>query len=507
MSYASIDFDPAVEFGQANLSDVITRHATERPFAVAIIEGQAIIHYRTLERAVWAAGWHLRRSGVAAGDVVGIALPHSAMYLVTVYALARIGAASVALPLSDPAERRARYAQRFGVSRIASDGSSADPTGIPTVPVNAQALQEAPANLPSDLRAPGGERPWTIWRTSGTTSEAKGVAGLHLTHLAMARAFLRHFPGASDRYLCVMDVTTAYGLNMCERTLFGGGTIVMPGLPLSETGFLEHIDRYGITHVALTPNFYSVLLPHLPADAVRCPTLVSAISAGMAMPESLRAEIRRRFSSALLIMYASNEGSYLTYADGAMQERHPETVGAALPGVELEIVDDDDNPAPQGEPGNIRIRTPWMLKGYVNAPPGAEQRTFRNGWIYTGDIGVLNEDGMLFLKGRADDMMNYDGIKIMPTDIEAALLSHPAVAEAVAFPGASVRHQHVPMAAVILRAPARAEELVAHCRRLLGARAPVALSIEKAFPRNAMGKVVRRELADRLTAHLPEHLR
>ena len=507
MAFVRIDFDPAIEFGQANVADVISRHAAERPYAVAIVEGQAIIHYRTLSRAVLAVGWHLRRSGIAAGDVVGVALPHSAMYLVTVYALALIGAASVALPLSDPAALRARYVQRFRVARIASDGADADPTGIPTVMVSAAALRDAPRNLPADLRVPGGERPWTIWRTSGTTSEAKGVPGLHLTSLAMARAFAGHFPGANERYLCVMDLTTAYGLNTCERTLFGGGTIVMPALPLAETEFLECIDRYAITHVALTPNFFSVLLPHLPADGVRCPSLRTAISAGMAMPESLRAEIRRRFSPALSIMYASNEGSYLTCADAALQERHPETVGTSMPGVELETVDEEDRQVPAGEPGSIRIRTPWMLKGYVDAPSEAQQRTFRNGWIYTGDVGVLSEDGMLFLKGRVDDMMNYDGIKIMPADIEAALLSHPAVAEAVAFPAPSVRHQHVPMAAVVLRSPARPEDLVEHCRRLLGARAPVALSIERTFPRNAMGKVVRRDIADRMAAQLPEHLR
>ena len=223
------------------------------------------------------------------------------------------------------------------------------------------------------------------------------------------------------------------------------------------------------------------------------------------MPEAVRSEIRRRFNPRLLVLYATNEAAFLTGADAEMQENYPETVGRALPGVELEIVDDDDRPVAAGEAGHVRARTPWMPVDYVNAQQ-RESRTFRAGWIYTGDIGVLNEDGMLFIRGRADDMMNYDGIKIMPADIEETLLAHPAVAEAVAFPVASGRHQHLPAAAVVLRHPVSGDELLVHCRRRLGARAPLAIGFETAFPRNAMGKVVRRELVEKIARSLPRAL-
>jgi long-chain acyl-CoA synthetase len=104
-------------------------------------------------------------------------------------------------------------------------------------------------------------------------------------------------------------------------------------------------------------------------------------------------------------------------------------------------------------------------------------------------------------------MMNFDGIKIMPADIEAALLQHPAVVEAAAFPASSQRHQNVPMAAVTVRAAVTPEALLTYTRRLLGLRAPVLISIEETLPRNAMGKVVKRELASRLEEKLPAALR
>lgn len=104
-------------------------------------------------------------------------------------------------------------------------------------------------------------------------------------------------------------------------------------------------------------------------------------------------------------------------------------------------------------------------------------------------------------------MMNFDGVKIMPADIEEALLRHPAVVEAAAFPASSERHQHVPMAAVTVRSAVTPEALIAHCRQLLGIRAPALIAIEPSLPRNAMGKILRRELSLRLADKLPAALR
>jgi len=494
------------EGAATNVADVIAKHAAARPWAVAIIENDVVIHYRTLDRLVWSAAWHLRQSGVAAGDVVGISLPHSAMHLVAVYALARIGAVSTSLPLSDPDMVLESFARRFGARWMIVAAEGAGRIKLPTVLLTEKHLNAAPVEIPKTLRTEGGDRTWIIRRTSGTTNEAKGIARTHRASLTKYAGQLAHFHGPADRVLAVVDMNMSYGLNTCERTLFGGGAVVMPPLPMSERQFLDYIDRYAITHVALTPNYLDALLPHLPTDACRSPSLTDVSVVGMMIPETLRAAIRRRFSHTLSIKYGSNEAQYLTAADASAQEKYPETVGRALPGVELEIVDDDDRPVAAGEPGHIRARTPWMPTGYVNAPE-QENRTFRNGWIYLGDIGVLNDEGMLFIKGRADDMMNYDGIKIMPADIEAALLAHPAVADAVAFPVASSRHQHLPAAAVVLRHPATGEELMVHCRQRLGTRAPLAISIETSYPRNAMGKVVRRELAEKLASHLPASLR
>ena len=117
---------------------------------------------------------------------------------------------------------------------------------------------------------------------------------------------------------------------------------------------------------------------------------------------------------------------------------------------------------------------------------------------------MLSPEGALFLKGRADDMINFDGTKIYPADIETTLLQHPAVAEAAAFAIIVQGYRQVPVAAVILQGPATAQELVAFCRARLGLRTPRVVHILDGFPRNAIGKVLKRELAERFSAWKPK---
>jgi acyl-CoA synthetase (AMP-forming)/AMP-acid ligase II len=484
-----------------NVADTISRHARQQPWAVAVVENNAAIHYRALEQLIWRAALHFRQSGIAPGDVVGIAVPHSSQYLVAIYALARIGAIGTALPRSDPAPLRESLAAKFGVRFVIALSGGADPLGIPTVMLPSESLGKAPSEVPESIRAEGGDRPWIIRRTSGTTSEAKGIEISHRCLLEEFNAQTAYFPGPRDRLIAMVPMSLTYGLHMCKRILFAGGCIVVPASTTDAATLFETIDRAAITWANLTPNIFEALVPVLPAEAQRAPLLAGLVASGMAMPEALRKTIRRRFSRALSIRYGSNEAGYLTAADAEMQERYPETVGRALPGVQMEIVDDEDRPVAAGEAGHVRARTPWMPTGYVNAP-AAGNRTFRNGWIYVGDIGVLNADGMLFIKGRADDMMNFDGIKIMPADIEEALLAHPAVAEAVAFPVMSNVHQDLPAAAVVLSQPVSENELLVYCRKRLGVRSPVYLNIELSFPRNPGGKVLRTELAVRLAERL-----
>jgi len=223
----------------------------------------------------------------------------------------------------------------------------------------------------------------------------------------------------------------------------------------------------------------------------------------MFTPEPLRRELRRRVTANLVICYGTNELWYIASADVATQLSFPEAAGYPVDDVEVEIVDDRDRPLPRGEVGLVRLRGSTLPAGYLDDPE-ATAKAFRSGWYYPGDLGVLAPEGVLFLKGRADDMINYDGIKIYPAEIEVALQRHPGVAEAAAFPVTIDGYRQLPVAAVVPRGGASAEALVAFCREQIGERAPVKIWLFDTLPKTATGKVLKRELATRLSRAVAE---
>jgi long-chain acyl-CoA synthetase len=282
------------------------------------------------------------------------------------------------------------------------------------------------------------------------------------------------------------------------QTLDGGGAVRIARPPLTFVDLCHIIDRENITRMALTPMHAKQILQQLPDDGPRFPGLRELMLSTTFAPETLRREIRRRITPNVAIVYGSNEAWGATWAKPEDQVRFPDTVGLPYDGVDIQIVDDRGQALPRGEVGLVRMRGRGFARGYIDDPE-ATAKAFRDGWYYPGDLGVLAPEGALFLKGRADDLINFDGTKIYPADVEMALLQHPAVIEAVAFPIAVEGYRQVTAAAVTTRAPATAEELLAFCRERIGPRAPRAVHILAEFPRNAIGKVLKRELAQRFS--------
>ena len=488
-----------------NSTDRITQHSLDRPYAVAIIEGDRLMHYCTLEASIWSMAADLHNRGIRPGDIVGMSLRQSTRYLVAVLALARMGATQTALPLGEPQALRASTARKFGVKWIIADSEAEGVTGIATIQLPLDALDAPSADISPDLRCDAADLPWTINRTSGTTGEVKGVARTHRDALANHAQLMSHcptyLPSANDCVLAAINMSFTYGLGINMLTLMAGATLVIPTQALTPASMLALIDRYAISRLSVTPMHLQALLPQVTGPGVRCPSLVELSVSSMEMPESLRSEVRRKISPTLSIKYGAIETSAITAADAALQARYPETVGKPLPFVEVEIVDADGTPVPPAEPGRVRIRSPLNAAGYIG-DEGTNQVKFSGGWFYPGDVGFLSAEGLLFLRGREDDMMNFNGIKIMPADIEEVLLAHEAVVEAAAFPGRSVRHQDVPMAAVTLRETVDPKALLAYCQQRLGIRAPKFIGILATLPKNPMGKVLKRELAARFTDSL-----
>lgn len=456
-----------------NLADLVTRHAAATPESPAVIDHGRTCTWRELDAAVRQAAAGLRKQGIAAGDVVGVRLPNGLPYLVTVYALARLNAVFLALGEHDD-----DLATRFRAKAIVTSLPQGD-----AGPVDS---------------APGGDATWRIGLTSGSTGRPKAVRITHAMQIAWCESNQGAVPGRpGDRFLSVLPLDLDAGLRICLFVHWAGGAVLFEPLGDTVDGFFAAVERTAANYLSLTPAHLGRLLQRAPEGQVRLPQVRVLRSGGMFHSESLQRAVRRRLSPNLFVLYGTKDGgSPLTCATGETLDRHPGSIGYPCPGVEIGIADESGRALPAGEQGLVRMKAPGMTRGYIDDPE-ASARSFRDGWYYTGDRGTLSGDGALYFGGRADDLINYDGIKLYPSEIENVLREHPAVVEVAAFALPHPRRQDLPVAAVVLRAKASEKALRAFCRARIGARTPKRVLIVDALPRTRAGKVDKAELARR----------
>ena len=475
-----------------NVSAAIHMHARLRPRAQAVITPARSLNYAQFDAAIWRAAARFKAEGLAAGQVVVIDIRDPVKHLIVALALARIGVAHLSRPAQDDAAAMAPLMARLQAVRMISQEDVRDDRMLLG---SALPPREAIAAIAAEMMKQA-STPWLYVTSSGTTGRPKIMGITHQMNLQRCR---RHAAGvpvlASDRHLSLSDLAFHSPKRQAVGALEAGGCVVfVDGVKLEEG--VEFIRRAGVTRItcgpihlhwlcALGERRKELLLPRLHALEVL----------GSAVTENLRRRVRRQVSRNLYVNYGSSETSAVTVAPPEVVL--PDTVGAALPGVHLQIVDAADRLLPFNEVGLIRIRAPGMVESYFDDGEATAQ-AFRGGWFHPGDLGMLTEEGQLIFKGRADDMMIFDGINIYPAEIEAVLAAHEAVAEAAAFPLASDAHQDVPVAAVALRAPAAEADLVAYCRARLGSRAPKRIFAVTDFPRNPAGKILKRYLAQRV---------
>lgn len=478
---------------ETNIADQIEARARERPWAVACIDAGTPLSFARIDTAVQRAAVQLRDLGVGPGTVVGTTLGQSALHLVIVLALARLGAVSMALRASMTPERRAAVAGRYRVQLVVREARLPDTPGVAELLVDGSLLEAVSGAVPRVASAPATGRPWRYALSSGTTGVPKAVA---ITHRSISTAawLYRGMPAlwGGRRHLLFLDLNVAVGLNMALRRLIAGDMTIM----MSSAGpdaFFDAVDRYGVDGTRVSPHTLGLLVDRAPGDAPCCPDLEITVTGG-ALPSTLRARAASRVTDRLLVSYGSTETGTLAAAPASVRAERPGAAGRLLPWVQAQAVDDQDHPLPAGEQGRLRFRGPEVIQGYLD-DPDANARAFRDGWFYPGDLGAIAPDGMLMLAGRADEMLNIGGRKVNAVEVDDALLAHPDVAEAAAFVALSSTGRPLLVAAVVSRGGFDEKALVQHCRQRLGHSAPERIIAAPSLPRNVSGKIQRGRLA------------
>jgi long-chain acyl-CoA synthetase len=263
--------------------------------------------------------------------------------------------------------------------------------------------------------------------------------------------------------------------------------------------FMALIQKHRITATAAVPTILAVLLHHPKAKEYDLSSLVEVVCGGAPLPVELAQAFMRRYPARIREVYGLTEGTGLGTANRRTEVYRPGSAGRAYFNTELKIFDDNDEPLPAGKRGEICLRGPIVMQGYHNRPDETEQ-VLRGGWLHTGDVGYLDDDGYLFVVDRKKDMIIRGGENIYPAELEAVLHEHPAVAEAavVGVPDAVYGENVVAFVVSKPGAAVTETEVVEHvCRHVARFKAPTHVHFLHALPKSNIGKILRRVLREK----------
>lgn len=418
----------------------------------------------------------LQAAGIGPGATVGLSIADELEHFVASLALIGAGAWQIALATHDTAEEREQVAARARVTHVLLGQGGEPRTGV--VPHLDWPL---PTGIPVDVPEGG-----VFLRTSGTTGSSNIVPLTGADLLVQAARNPEYVDGRLLRPASIEHNNSKRHRLYCAA--MGGTNVFRPEGPYDLAAFC---GQAGVT----TLDLALMQAADLAAVPRRGLEQVDVRVSGSAVPFEIRHRIEQNVSRRLYVRYGSTESGTVSAA-GPGEHDATESVGQVVAGLELEIVNDEGMRLAPGEPGHIRMRGEGIGNGYFG---GAEQtaRRFRDGWYWPGDLGSLGNDGALRILGRADDMINLNGINIFPSEIERVLEQHPDVRVAAALPLASGVHGQIPVAVVELGDGGLVtdRELVAYARERLALRAPRRVVVVEALPRNDQGKILRRELA------------
>jgi long-chain acyl-CoA synthetase len=341
--------------------------------------------------------------------------------------------------------------------------------------------------------------------TGGTTGHPKGVMLTHGGMTAVSNAAMST-GDYEDGSVGLGALPLAHGYGILTQLLgmrVAGTGVLMRWFEPGEA--LRLIQEHQVNLFAAVPTMLVYLLNHPDLDRYDVSSLERVGCGAAPCPVELLEEFERRFGCTIYEGYGLTESTVVCTTQRRDRPKVVGSVGVALPGFTVKILDDDHNEIPVGELGEICVSGPNVMKGYYRMPDVTAE-TVRDGWLHTGDIGRMDADGNLYIVDRKKDMIIRGGLNVYPRDIEEVLFEHPAVAEAAVIGRPDPRYGEEVIAFVVLRrdAKATADDILTFCReRLAKYKAPKEVHFLDSLPRSGVGKVVRRELRDRLAEMAP----
>jgi long-chain acyl-CoA synthetase len=505
-------------------------HFADRP-ATAFLDSQ--LTFSQIKTQVDKLATALSRLGISKGDRVGIMLPNCPQYLISFFAIVRLGAIVANVnPIYTPREVE-MVARDSGMRAIitldALAGSvlsiqsqsnieqvittsfqdySAGSKAITPAPAGTLSFSEliASVDVPELPRVEinAEEDVAVLQYTGGTTGVPKGAM---LTHYNLYAAAIQCTTWSSyfiergnERYLLVIPYFHVYGMvvGAILGMWCGAMQILVPKFDVNL--LLEAIKRYEPTYFPGVPTLFISLLNHPEARSYGLDRVRRFNSGSAPLPLEVIEQFEQLSGAMLYEGYGMTETAALATTTATLAKRKPGSIGLPVTGTECKIVDLDtgEREMPIGEEGELCLRGPQVMKGYWNKPEETA-KTMRDGWLHTGDVARMDEDGYFYSVQRKKDMIIVSGFNVYPNEVEDVLFTHPSVQEAAVIGVPDAYRGEAVKVFIVLKpeAQATAEEFIEYCRvRLARYKVPSIIEFAESLPKSAVGKVLRRELRE-----------
>jgi acyl-CoA synthetase (AMP-forming)/AMP-acid ligase II len=513
---------PDVQIPETPLSDFVLARAGERGDRPALIDAPSgrTITYRRLAESVRGVAAGLAERGFRRGDILAHYAPNLPEYPVAFHAVATLGGVNTTANPLLTADELARQLRDCGArllvtvpALLETAGAAAARSGVAEVFVYGEADGATPfAALEAGGEPPGvaidpAEEVVALPYSSGTTGLPKGVMLTHRNLVANMCQFAGLFhTSETDRVIAVLPFFHIYGLVVIMNIpLYHGATVVtMPRFELAE--FLRVIQDYRITRANVVPPIVLALAKHPLVDKFDLSSLEFVGSGAAPLSAELERACAERLGCRVQQGYGLTETSPVTHTvPEDLAGQMPGSIGPAVPNTECRIVDlATGDEVPAGDPGELCIRGPQVMKGYLNNPEATARTIDARGWLHTGDVARLEEDGSVRIVDRVKELIKYKGYQIAPAELEGLLLTHPAIADAAVIPLPDEEAGEVPKAFVVPSGSLTPEEVSAFvAERVAPYKKVRAVELVDEIPKSPSGKILRRVLIDRERATAP----
>jgi long-chain acyl-CoA synthetase len=488
-----------------NLAANLVATAREHGGRPAIKLDDHVLDYSALHAAAAAVAGDLRAQGVEPGDRVGLVLPNVPAYPVLFYGALLAGAVVVPMNPLLKAREVEYYLNDSGMKVVYGWDGAGDVVPEAAAAVGITGIV-VPATGPTELGGTPIEEPVeradddtaVILYTSGTTGQPKGA---ELTHHNMASNAATTVEtlieiGPDDVIMGCLPLFHVFGLTCgLNAAVRAGATLTL--IPRFDPAkALTVVGRDKVTVFEGVPTMYAAMLHSPDAGEADMTSLRTCITGGSAMPVEILRSFEKTFGCQVFEGYGLSETSPVASFNQPGHERKPGTIGFAVRGCEMRVVNDDGEDVAEGEPGEIAIRGENLMKGYWNRPD-ATAESIPDGWFRTGDIATKDDEGYYTIVDRKKDMIIRGGYNVYPREVEETLYEHPAVAEAAVI---GIKHADLGEeigAAVALKPGVEAdpEELKDFVRERLAAyKYPRSVWLVESLPKGPTGKILRREV-------------